>query len=208
MSGVTWSERKPGDWLASNGRWYPASKRPKGWDFLALPPAPGHGLAHRFPHSSSDRVSANSAYTPPERYTTDGQQRRAAQPPPTSAPSASTAVAPTGRGVADATVTKMSNYKRRIEPGRQPAGALPPPPAQSTPAPPSNPPAPAPPSPPAPAQSQAPGRVANSTEGRARAKPTAIAKTSAAVYAGDLGNVLGKARKKIEEAINEAAKPD
>lgn len=43
MTGVTWDERKPGDWLASNGRWYPKSQRPRNWDTLALPPAPGHG---------------------------------------------------------------------------------------------------------------------------------------------------------------------
>jgi len=45
MSGVGWDQRKDGDWLASNGRWYPGNTRPRGWDRTALPPAPDHKAA-------------------------------------------------------------------------------------------------------------------------------------------------------------------
>ena len=41
--GVSWADRDSTDWLASNGRWYPASNYPRGWNRTALPPAPGQG---------------------------------------------------------------------------------------------------------------------------------------------------------------------
>lgn len=201
MSGATWNDRQPSDWLASNGRWYPASQYPRGWDFLALPPAPGHGFAHRFSETDSDLVTATSGYDPPARHTANFEQRQAQtppQPPPRPAPprpqSSSTAVAPTGRSVADATVTKVSNYKRRIQPGQRPSGSLPPPPGQPPPpsAPPANRPAP-------------PGRVSQQGSPRASVKSSAVTDLSNALQTGDLGGVLDKARRKIEDAINEAA---
>lgn len=84
--GVTWSQRSPSDWLASNGKWYPSSKYPRGWETSALPPAPGQGgmgsVLREFATKATnsvgvtlgavDRIAANSA----------GASNTAAPPPP------------------------------------------------------------------------------------------------------------------------------
>ena len=235
MSGVTWSERQPGDWLASNGRWYPASKRPRGWSFLALPPAPGHGMAASI--QRADGTSEQNSYSPPAATThsppPQGWSSQSAstpppQPPPR--PSSSSQVVQTGRRVAEATVTNVSTYKRRIGSEARAKAELPPSSAQTSGPPPPSPSQPVQPPP----QSAAPGRVSKqpppparvasqgpparvtsqgpparvTSQGIVRTDPTVVAKASAAGYAGDFGRVLGKARKKLEDAINEAAQQD
>ncbi len=189
MSGVSWTERQPSDWLASNGRWYPASQRPSNWQFLSLPPAPGHGsVNYREFRTSNGSPSTNE---PPKSARPRQHRVRPSQSPPRSSgrnstePSTSTAVTPTGRRVEDATVTEISATKRRIAPGQTAAGQLPPPTRPKTPPP--------------------PGRVAPPSPGRARTQLSAVAKTATSSTARDLGSVLGQARKKIETAINEAA---
>jgi hypothetical protein len=191
MSGVTWEERNPTDWLASNGRWYPESKYPHRWFTSALPPAPGHGGV-----GSILRRYADAATTPsPTGSTPSG-------PGNSESKSDSHAVVRTGRGVADATVTAQRTYAPSVS-----AGA-PPPPALGTSAG-----IPAPPGrirdeqasgdddprPPAPTKVNTPyirppsGSAAMETSG------------SFDVVAGDLGRVLGSARRRIEKAINDSA---
>lgn len=184
MSGVTWSERQPGDWLASNGRWYSASKYPRGWNVLALPPAPGHGLAHRSLRTEPEPVSQSSGRSVRSQSTEASQS-----PGRVRTQRASTNVETAGRKVADATVTGVSNYKRRIDPAERSSSALPPPPRQ--------------PPPPGTDLTQM-GQEQNSTSNDALGSLSTVFSTSAESYAGDLGRVLGKARRKIEEAINEA----
>ena len=225
MSGVTWDQRNPGDWLASNGRWYPESQRPRGWDALALPPAPEHGGAARV-HNA---VRANTSSPIKPRRTTrpdpwlpwDDSDEWSEEPtssgspaPPSppaqrsSPPPAPTKSSATGRRVAPATASDVRTYKYRLPTGQaspqglppasewrddqadgdDDAGTLPPAPTDPTNS------APAP-----------PGRLVPGRQGQARTQPQTVAKASASAYAGDLGRVLGKARKKIEDAINEAA---
>ena len=127
----------------------------------------------------------------------------------------------TGRRVAEATVTNVSTYKRRIGSEARAKAELPPSSAQTSGPPPPSPSQPVQPPP----QSAAPGRVSKqpppparvasqgpparvTSQGIVRTDPTVVAKASAAGYAGDFGRVLGKARKKLEDAINEAAQQD
>lgn len=242
MNGVTWDERGDGDWLASNGRWYPAHQRPRGWVTLALPPAPGHrgaeGVNDWLTEKAAAAVSAGRAIAPtiaptpvsadgaagkampsfsdllnvgdvsfsellnvgdsepdtePERSSSSTPPPRPSAPPPNSR---TTRDSQTGRRVADATATNVKTYKKRIAPGERPSGALPSapelPPEQAwrdTPAPPGR------------VDSAPPPPVVQKTAPRIVATPP-----SSAALAGDLGRVIGKARKKLEEAINEASK--
>ncbi len=227
MSGVTWDQRNPGDWLASNGRWYPESQRPRWWDTLALPPAPGHGGASSLheraeataPPRATNRTRATTRTTtakrppaprrPSSSSTTSSTASSSPAPPrSSSAPPPASPVTPTGRRVAPATASDVRTYKYRLPTGQaspqglppasewrddqadgdDDAGTLPPAPTDPTNS------APAP-----------PGRLVPGRQGQARTQPQTVAKASASAYAGDLGRVLGKARKKIEDAINEAA---
>ena len=213
MTGVTWDERKPGDWLASNGRWYPEHQRPRGWTTLALPPAPGHGGASQLHSTIASKINtAKTEWSPSFSdsdddeddfdFDSDGadsfettasgvQPSRVARPRPTAA---------------NATATNVRTYKHRIERGPAAPAQLPPPsqwrdkPAQ----------------PPAPRAPAPPGRVLNEPASPpppprsvpARRSPSGNAgaqSPTAAGYASDLGRVLGKARKRIEEAIEESA---
>lgn len=189
MSGVTWDERKEGMWLASNGRWYPASQYPVGWNMTALPPAPGqaeHGVASEVlrrmrgvietqtPPDLSPAAIPDSFKPAPEQTAGNDPWAGAAQAPPrptsTAPPARRSTSAPVRRPSppppASATVTRQSTYSERL-PSAPPApksiGA--PPPRTKTPPPPSS---------------------------------------SKTVVAGDLGAVFGAARAKIEKAINEA----
>lgn len=214
MSGASWSDRQPSDWLASNGRWYDASKYPRGWSTTALPPAPGHGgvesLLGRFVGTGS---APSPTFTPSDEvighhraadhassWTVDGEETATSDDsvasesrPPGSA------VVPTGRRVEDATLSESD--RRGPTPAiPAPAGRLSsPPPSRSLPAPPSVPNArpnlPAPPAPrsAAPAAPQPPAPSDASDQGGIE------------VVAGDLGRVLGTAKRRIERAINEAA---
>ena len=208
MTGVTWDERKPGDWLASNGRWYPEHQRPRGWATLALPPAPGHGGAYQL-HSNVSGLDAESFS---DRETTSESRRSSYQPPsaqetePTGVRVPGVEVVRKTRPAADATATHVKTYKHRIERGTNAPAQLPPPSqwrdsaAQSST---SQPPAPpgrvsnddaSPPPPPRPV----PARRPAAGNARKSSPPTGG-------YANDLGRVLGKARKRIEQAIEESA---
>lgn len=192
MTGVTWDERKPGDWLASNGRWYPKSQRPRNWDTLALPPAPGHGGVTQL---HGRRVESGSRPQPRPRPAPGppGPPGRAAAEPRPDARAPGTEVVPTGRRVADATATHVSTYKRRIERGPAPPASLPAPDPWRDVPPPSN--TPAPPAP--------PGRVGSAGGGQPRTPPRSVDKT--VTPADALGSVLNRARKRIEEAIEESS---
>jgi len=196
MDGVTWSMRQPTDWLASNGRWYPASKYPRGWMTSALPPAPGQGgvgsILRRFAEKAGiddggTRV-ANGAlpldadgfeYLEDDWDTPAAAAPRPSPPPKTRvAPEAGFSVAKSGRSVANATVTDQTDYAHKVGPG------APPPPQIESKTPP------------------APGRSANTPAVRPAPAPT-NSKANLEVIAGDLGKVLGGAKKRIEKAIND-----
>ena len=195
MSGATWDQRQPTDWLASNGRWYPESKKPQRWSTSALPPAPGHGGVGSILRRYADAAAKPTPNGPGNSESPNG-------PGNSESKSDSHAVVRTGRGVADATVTAQRTYAPPVS-----AGA-PPPPALGTSA-----------DIPAP-----PGRIRNEqASGDDDPRPPAPAKVktpytpppsgSAAtevsgsfdVVAGDLGAVLGSARKRIKKAINDSA---
>ncbi len=197
MPGVSWSERQPTDWLASNGRWYADSKYPRGWATSALPPAPGHGgvgsILRGFVGTASPKISS-------ERKSTIGASRNDAEfspgwtvssdaPESDSAPSQahrepSSSVVPTGRRVAEATITEPP-------PRTAMTPEFPPPPGRL-----GAPPQPSPPLPAAPVKRNTPYVPPPS--------PNADA-GSFDVVAGDLGKVLGSAKRRIEKAINDAA---
>ncbi len=190
MSGVSWDQRKDGDWLASNGRWYPNNSRPKGWNRTALPPAPDHKGASAL-HGAKSMLSgvAQRMSDGFEVTSEDGEAKVHVPPPAAPRPATpvprpgSSFVTPTPRsaGTADATVVDQRDHTSRL-----PKGA-PPPPAIAAPAAPGRvrddaPPMPAPASPPLPAP----------------------APPASSVVAGDLGRVLGSARAKIEKRIEDA----
>lgn len=208
MSGVTWNERSDNDWLASNGRWYPRSKYPAGWGATSLPPAPEHasgavgsilrratsqipGLTEpdgpvtgRGPLSSPSRPSRPTASAPP---------RQQAPPSPGRADASDRSFLPKEpqrpTGPADAQVVRQRTYKPKVAPGPPPPSALAPPPGRVRDV--GN--APSPPAPPNPA----PPAV--------RQTPPPRDQSDLEIVAGDLGKVLGVAKRRISRAINEAA---
>lgn len=204
MPGVSWSERGPTDWLASNGRWYEQSKYPHGWSTSALPPAPGHGgvgsILRRFTGTASPEITVPTASS----FSVDGTDEEfsagwsvgsdaststsTSTPTATSNPTATPAgprvsVVPTGRRVASATITEPSPRPPA------PTKAVPAPPGRLGALPTAAPPMPAPPTNTPNAQPPAP----------------APQSTSFDVVAGDLGKVLGTAKRRIEKAINDSA---
>ena len=222
MDGVSWIDRQPSDWLASNGRWYPARHYPNGWSSSALPPAPGHGGANsileKYASAAAGAIGINRPAQPspmsqpdvgPSAYAGsssssssewhDGEPVARPRPSATSTPpTPGFSVARSGRSVADATVTSQKTYANSVGP------AAPPPPALTSP------PAPgrvrddapkAPNAPAAPAQQpEFPVRAASPTP----PVPAQTAKTEFEVIAGDLGSVLGSAKKRIEKALNDS----
>lgn len=210
MDGVTWFERQPTDWLASNGRWYPVSKYPGRWYTSALPPAPGHGGANSIlqkyaekgaeltaksrPQTQSPTPQAPPAKpesTSPSKSRTSGGNVPNAPAPPTASAAPGFSVTRPGRQVADATVTEQRTYANAV------GAAAPPPPAIPA------------------AVSTAPGRVRSdapmSPQIPAPTRTPTVAVTPAApvdksdfeVVAGDLGSVLSSAKKRIEKALND-----
>ena len=198
MSGVSWEKRQPTDWLASNGRWFPASEYPRGWSTSALPPAPGHGGVGSILRAYADTAAPQPSTAKPSPTSTAGSSGAdySELRPSSNAP------VRTGRGVADATVTAQRTYAAPVT-----AGA-PPPPALGTAA-----------DLPAP-----PGRIREEEAGVSTAPqppnptkvntpyippPAGAARTdtsgSIEVVAGDLGRVLGSARQRIKKAINDSA---
>ena len=200
MPGVNWDERERTDWLASNGRWYPETDYPRGWSTSALPPAPGHGgvgsILRRFVGTASPEVSAPSASSSDvdvesgddgfaAGWTVESEQARPSTPrsAPTGAPGA--AIVPTGRRVAEATISPTAQRPPATQGLPAPPGRLGAPPkrTRAVPAPPTQPRTP----PPAPSPSATP-------------QPRSFD-----VVAGDLGKVLGTAKRRVSKAINEAA---
>lgn len=172
MSGVTWNERQPGDWLASNGRWYPESQRPRRWPFLSLPPAPGHGRFVTRSQGATEFADASGA----QSSHSDADEPRSSSWASNRAQDVSTEVVRTGRRVADATVTNSKTFKRRIDPSHRAAGELP-----------------------------APGPSAGQGSQSPPPPPKRTPPPPGRTVAKDFGKVVGQARKKIEQAINEAA---
>lgn len=224
MSGVTWRHRNEGDWLASNGRWYPSSKYPRGWSRTALPPAPDHGS----PRSLTDLVSSaairmqelaglpndDSASGPsspsfgdndsdPADKTT--QQRMWTRPPtPVRTPYTRPPVAgrpPSQTNVAQATVTSQKTHTSRVGPGAPPAKGLPPAPGRVSPdGPDMDPTAPPPPTGQKPADSDSSAVVRPPMPAVGAERSPNEGKSDFTVVAGDLGRVFGSARRRIEKA--------
>ena len=239
MNGVTWDERQPTDWLASNGRWYPRSHYPRHWDMLALPPAPGHGLVAGLRRSADDASSTTHATQRPPQQ--PPSTRTSTRPPPRTNPSSApppprrpappttplqkappsapappiTAQRPQPR-TAEAEATNVRTYKYRIEPGAAPpkglpsARDLPPPPGRLAPLP-GNDGQPASQQAPSPAPASAPPARVESpptppTPGRPKkASGSSSALSGISVFGKDFEQVLGSARKRIEEAIEDSA---
>lgn len=216
------NEGQPTGWHRM-GSGTPAAAYPRGWSFSSLPPAPGHGNAASLmdkyirqpigtdtpntrpqnanvqaqsqpPTSTSQaRPQATSATRPPPRTKTP-------PPPPASsgAPTSSGfSVAKTGRRVAQATVTNQRDYATPLENPTPPTPRLESGDIPSAPGRVSNAPA-APKPPPAPNYPARPN--AYSPVPAAPSPP----KSGVEVIAGDFGKVLGGAKKRIEEALNEA----
>ena len=204
MSGVTWNERSDSDWLASNGRWYPRSKYPAGWGATSLPPAPEHAsgavgtILRRAasliePDGSASGSGPLSPPSMPSRPAPLTPPRQQAPPSPGRADASDSSFLPKepqrSPGPADAQVVRQRTYKPKVAPGPPPPSALPPPPGRVRDA--GN--APSPPAPPNPA----PPAV--------RQTPPPRDQSDLEIVAGDLGKVLGVAKRRISRAINEAA---
>lgn len=216
-AGVSWADRTPSDWLASNGKWYPASKYPRGWDRTALPPAPGHGgvgsILGKFIESAAAPGRVAPAATPapadgqPPRTPRPQQQQRpkSTVPPRPSKASRSSgqsgfSVAKSGRQVADATVTKQRTYSPKVGAGTPPPPKLPP------------------------TTSTSPGRVRNDPQdgvapppppnpnpvdfAPVKSAPPGSDEVTLQSAAGDLGRLFGSAKKRIEDAINAPIETD
>lgn len=199
MSGVGWDQRKDGDWLASNGRWYPGNTRPRGWDRTALPPAPDHE-ASRGSALASVRSRFEDAAGAASQRISDGFESETEAPTvpppahtPTPAHSASSAPAPRGdtsfvttrprtAGTAEATVVDQREHASRLPQGTPPMPAIgaPPPPGRI--------------------RDDAPEMPAPADTNLPAPPPPA----PSSIVAGDLGRVLGSARAKIEKRIEDA----
>ena len=230
MNGVSWDERSETDWLASNGRWYPRSNYPARWSMTSLPPAPGHGQADSILRRATSPVPSRAesgaaqtqrptsgplggTWSKPETPKGVAEARtaessaagaaagRSTQRSASDSSSADPRADASDRtflpkeqrrttGPADAKVVGQRTYKPKVAPGPPPPSALPPPPgrvrddAPSAPAPPDS------PLPPPPVL---------------RKSPPPRQQTDLEVVAGDLGKVLGVAKRRISRAINEAA---
>jgi hypothetical protein len=216
MPGVSWSHRQPTDWLASNGLWYPSSSYPHGWSTSALPPAPGHGgigsILRLFVEKEPIESGA-SAPSPPSSSTVGSASKSSTVGRPSSSGPASasqppsSSVVPTGRGVADATVTEVPTKRpdsRSLAeaPGPRPAlngGNAPPPPGRLSP---TNAPSAPPTTPAPPVTSASPTTPPSPTP----PSPHSALTEPFEVIAGDFGRVLGSAKGRIAQAINESAK--
>ncbi len=173
--GVGWGDRKDGYWLASNGRWYEARHRPKRWDRTALPPAPYDPADVKSSGMSTSSSSGAPAVSPPA-------------PPPATAPSASPPApkAPTSRivrsrapgRVADADVIDQRDHHRRIDSGAAPAAAL--------------------------SAGGDEGAVEQVEAPTTPPAPSQPANDALEVVAGDLGRVFGAAKRRLEQAVNDA----
>lgn len=219
MSGVSWNERSTTDWLASNGRWYPQSKYPSGWTMSSLPPAPEHARTGSILRRAANQIVADVQQASDDSGSGDSPLRDGGWSSRTSAPPTAGSSSPRGpngarseapptvgraqtrnrsflpkeaprrqSGPAEAQVVGQSTYKPKVGSGPPPPSALPPPPGRVRDEAPSAPAPPAKPSPPAVRQTAAP-REQSDLE----------------VVAGDLGKVLGVAKRRITRAINEAA---
>lgn len=205
MAGVTWTDRKPTDWLASNGRWYPQSQYPTGWSTSALPPAPGHSksgaVLSKLRSAGAELFDQFDGATDSAVPTTPPPGVSASPPPRPSSPPPATATAPKPPqaprrqpGSARADVVSQRTYSRKVPSG--------PPPPQQLPAPDDGMPAP-------------PGRIRNESAPSSNVPVAApppppmaskpLASGGLEVVAGDLGRVFNTAKKRIAEAIEESA---
>ncbi|MFT7475573.1 MAG: hypothetical protein ACI81L_002512 [Verrucomicrobiales bacterium] len=181
MSGVTWTQRQPSDWLASNGRWYAHSKYPKGWSTSALPPAPGHGGVGSILREYAGVAAGIGRDSQVRRPSSTSEQTQGtAAASRTAASPTGSSVARTGRAVADATVASQATYRPRVGPGAPPPPALP---SQAK-------------------ISDPPGRIRD--DAPVVPPPPVKKQDEVRVDAGDLGTVLGSAKRRIERAINES----
>lgn len=206
MPGVSWTQRQPTDWLASNGRWYAASKYPRGWSTSALPPAPGHGdvgsILRRFVETAVDSGTGAMSRLGDEYDDFDDDQDHHDYDDVEDGDhggrdwASGFTVASHSSGPAQPTAPPSPNPPGSavVATGRRVADATisePPPPDASLPAP--------------------PGRISQSsnppppTQAATNVVPAPTPKSSFEVVAGDLGTVLGSAKRRIEEAINESA---
>lgn len=222
--GVTWDKRSPNDWLASNGKWYPSSSYPRGWETSALPPAPGEGgvgsILRKYAEKAAEATGldldfgddAPSTAPPrpnPSRVTKTKTPRPTAAPPtgPRSSsgplpdppkmskpPSGFSVMDPGRRRVADATVTNERDFAHKVGAGAPPPKQLstPPPPGRVSSGPKPPPASPAPPT----------GSSVPAVQKPPPPKSAAVGGFD--VIAGDFGKVLGGAKKRIEEALNDA----
>lgn len=136
MNGVTWSERREGWWLASNGRWYSPEHYPGGWSMTALPPAPEHrgrksaasmitSRTKRLRASVADALEDGSkmqadSSAAGRQWSSTGSTRRPPPPPPSTGGTPVRA----GGGTAGATVTSSTSYASRLPAGMPTAQAL------------------------------------------------------------------------------------
>lgn len=223
MPGLNWTDRRDGDWLASNGRWYPPKDYPRGWSMSSLPPAPGHDLergtgglfssaARSFQtaaDSAAKAVGSEPGATAPPRPTT-------ATPPPAAArPKPSQTAQPIRRtpGLADAVVVSQSTHRSRLDPGAAPSKGLPPAPGRVSEDAPDLPKAPPPSSSPPPPKSSVPPprsspppptrSPSTSSSGPKRPPMPTVgnAKSGVDSVSGELGRALGSARSKLDRAI-------
>jgi hypothetical protein len=175
MSGVTWTERQPSDWLASNGRWYTQSKYPRGWSTSALPPAPGHGGV-----GSILREYAGVATGVRRDREVRRQATSTAPPSPTATSTPGSSVVRTGRVVADATVTSQATHRSRVGPGAPPPAALP-------------------------SQTQIPDPPGRIRDDAPAAPPPPVRKQGEfEASAQEIDKAMGSAKQRIERAINKS----
>jgi hypothetical protein len=226
MPGLNWTDRRKGDWLASNGRWYPPKDYPRGWNMSSLPPAPGHdsergvgkllsSAARNFQNaadSASKAVGSEPTSTVPPRPT----KTRAPAP---ARPEPSQVARPIRRtpGLADAVVVNQSTHRSRLASGAAPNKGLPPAPGRVSedapdmakiPSPGSSPPPPkssAPSSrssPPPPTRAPSASRPTSSSGPKRPPMPSVgNAKSGADSVSGELGKALGSVRSEFDRAI-------
>ncbi len=202
--GVGWDDRKDGWWLASNGRWYEPRYLPKSWNRTALPPAPHDPTA----------LNRQPAAVVPPTSPAGPESARPSEPANVGRPTGDSdsritrtrRPAPPGR-YADAEVIDQRPYRPRIDAADEPAGALP---AAQVPdaaedrrsasegnAPDVHePPSPQPTSPPP------PSTASSNPPAPKRPRPVAAPPSGAQ----DFGRMLGQAKKRLDQAINDAAK--
>ena len=201
MPGVSWNQRQPTDWLASNGRWYPADNYPRSWNFTSLPPAPGHGGATSILRKYAEKAgidldapiaatfssddSSGSRPTPPSSTSAPSPRPKLQSRPTPAAPTGGFSVANSGRSVANATVSSQHTRAERVGAGAPPPPALPAPPGR--------------------VRDDAPRSTSPAPPDPATRQPFGVTQHAVDSAADELGTVFGTAKRRIERALNDAA---